>query len=129
MVFHPYEFAYKHSYHPAVTVWPKSIWIKGSGWWQNTTTASKYRICINWNPPFQTQIYIVNSKKYNFSKFFESLQFFLLYNTKKKLNTSCSLDFSLFPKEIFVSLKKLLLKFYEVRSNRGDFNWCWFWAS
>ena len=30
-----------------------------------TTTASKYipkrpRICINWNPPFQTQIYLVN---------------------------------------------------------------------
>ena len=31
----------------------------------STTTASKYipkrpRICINWNPPFQTQIYLVN---------------------------------------------------------------------
>ena len=22
-----------------------------------------------------------------------------------------------------------ILKFYEVRSERGDFNWCWFWAS
>ena len=25
--------------------------------------------------------------------------------------------------------KKLLLKYYEVRSERGDFNWCWFCAS
>jgi hypothetical protein len=25
--------------------------------------------------------------------------------------------------------KKLLLKFLEVRSERGDFNWCWFWVS
>ena len=34
----------------------------------NNTAASKYiprrpRISINWNPPFQTQIYLVNSKK------------------------------------------------------------------
>ena len=37
----------------------KSVWLV-----TNTTTASKYilkrtRICINWNPPFQTQIYLV----------------------------------------------------------------------
>ena len=41
------------------TVWPEPIWKK-----VNTTTASKYipkrpRICINWNTPFQTQIYLV----------------------------------------------------------------------
>ena len=37
----------------------KSVWLV-----TNTTTASKYipnrtRICVNWNPPFQTQIYLV----------------------------------------------------------------------
>ena len=37
----------------------KSFWLV-----TNTTTASKYipkrtRICINWNPPFKTQIYLV----------------------------------------------------------------------
>ena len=40
---------------------------------KNTTAASKYiprrpRISINWNPPFQTQIYLVNSKKWKISK-------------------------------------------------------------
>ena len=40
---------------------------------KNTTAASKYiprrpRISINLNPPFQTQIYLVNSKKWKISK-------------------------------------------------------------
>ena len=48
----------------------------------NTTAASKYiprrpRISINWNPPFQTQIYLLNSKKQKNSKNFESLRKFL----------------------------------------------------
>ena len=55
----------------------------------STTTSSKYiarrpRICINWNPSFQTQIYLI---------------------------------------------KNSFWKIYEVRSERGDFNWFRFWAS
>ena len=47
-----------------VTVWPEPIWKKSKDFSTSTTTASKYipkrpRICINWNPPFQTQIYLV----------------------------------------------------------------------
>ena len=42
------------------TVWPEPIWIKVSGWWQippqhqSTYLPKRTRICINWNPPFQT---------------------------------------------------------------------------
>ena len=42
------------------------------------------------------------------------------FTIHKKLNKSCSLEkIFLFLKKNFVSLKKLLLKFYEVRSERG----------
>ena len=46
------------------TLWPEPIWIKVSGWWQIPPRHQKYipkrtRICINWNPLIQTQIYLV----------------------------------------------------------------------
>ena len=56
------------SHSMAITILKKSKEIM-----KNTTAASKYiprrpRISINWNPPFQTQIYLVNSKKWKISK-------------------------------------------------------------
>ena len=70
----------------------------------NTTAASKYksrrpRIYINWNSPFQTNMYIVKV-----------------------------------PVDVKIVKKDLLHEnsfwyIYEVRFERGDFNWCWFWAS
>ena len=101
----------------------------------STTTASKYihrrpRISINWNPTFQTQIYLVNSKKLKKLKNFESLRIFFCFTIHKNPNKSCSLEkLFLFLKKKNLVWKKLPLKFYEVRSERGDFNWCWFWAS
>ena len=62
----------------------------------STTTASKYipkrpKICINWNPPFQTQIYLV----------------------KVPLNVNIVKQ--------DLANKKTVWKFYEVRSERGGF--------
>ena len=96
----------------------------------NTIAASNYiprcpRISINWNPPFWTQIYLVNFQK--FSNHSEII--FCLTIHKNWTKVVPWKKFFLFLKNFFVSLKKLLLKFYEVRSERGDFNWCWFWAS
>ena len=73
----------------------------------STTTASNYipkslGICINWNPPergFQTQIYLV----------------------KVPLNVNIV--------EKIYFIRNSFWKFYKVRSERGDFNWCRFWAS
>ena len=47
------------------TAWPEPIWIKVKKSWKIPPhSASKHmpkrpRLCINWNPPFQTQIYLV----------------------------------------------------------------------
>ena len=77
----------------------KSFWLV-----TNTTTASKYipkrtRICINWYPTFQTQNYLA----------------------KVHLNVNIVKQDLLH--------KNSFWKFYEVRSESGDFNWCWFWSS
>ena len=74
----------------------KSVWRV-----TNTTTVSKYiprrtRISINLNPPFQTQIYLVK----------------------------VSLNVNIVKQDILQ--KNSFWKFYEVRSERGDFKWCWF---
>ena len=65
-----------HDHSTAIAILNKSEEIV-----KNTTAASKYiprrpRISINWNPPFQTQIYLVNSKKWKISKIFDSLRNF-----------------------------------------------------
>ena len=42
----------------------KSTWIKVKSWWQilpqyQSTYPKRLRICINWNPPFQTKLYLL----------------------------------------------------------------------
>ena len=69
----------------------KSVWLV-----TNTTTASEFipkrtRIYINWNPPFQTQIYLV----------------------KVPLNVNIEQVDLLHKKQVF-------LQFYEARSKKGD---------
>ena len=76
-----------------------SVWLV-----TNTPTASKYipkwtKIYINWNPPFLTQIYLV----------------------KVPLNVN------IVKQDLLHKIS--FWKFYEVRYERGDFNWCWFWSS
>ena len=103
---------------------------------KNTTAASKYiprrpRIIINWNPPFQTSLH-KNSKEFFFrltkfffqeqKKFFQGITFvqFFRYCKAKK-------NFRAIRKFLnFLFFWNLLSKF---GSERGDFNWCWFWAS
>ena len=47
-----------------LTVWPQPIWKKVRSWWQIPPQHQRRpRISIIWNPPFQTQIYLVDSKK------------------------------------------------------------------
>ena len=43
------------------TVWPEPIWIKAKSSWQilHKYISKRARICLNWNSPFQTQIYLV----------------------------------------------------------------------
>ena len=83
----------------------------------NITAATKYiprrpRISINWNPPFQTQIYLVNSKKYIiFQKFLNRSKFFFGFTIHKKLNKSCSLEF------FFCSWKKNCLSEKTLKEN------------
>jgi hypothetical protein len=79
------------------------IWIKEKKVLNSTTTAAKYilkrpRICNNWNPPFQTQIYLV----------------------KVPLNVNIV-------KKIYF-IKNIFWKFYQVRSERRDFNWYRVWG-
>ena len=55
------------------TVWPELIWIKVKKVLTSTTTASKYipkrpRICINWNPPFQTSLHKIFKNCFLLSK-------------------------------------------------------------
>ena len=69
----------------------------------NTTTASKYipkrpKICISWNSPFQT------SKNKPF-------KIWILFLSQYDKCAHCGK----------ISLSKM-------GSERGDFNWCWFWA-
>ena len=107
-----------------ITVWPQPILIKSVWLVTNTTAASRrLRISINWNPTFQTFFMkqIFKNQNENFS---DHSDFFLLYikNWTKVVPL----------KKIFCSWKKILLvwnffllKFYEVRSERWDFNLCW----
>ena len=69
------------------------------------TKASKYipkrsRICINWNPPFQIQIYSVKLPQ----------------------------NVNIVKQDLHNHNKNSFWKFYEMRSERGDFNWYKFWA-
>ena len=69
-------------------------------------------------------------KKKKFQNFSDHSKIFFCCTIHKKLNKSCSLKkFFLFLKKNVVSIKKIFLKFYEVRSERWDFNLCWFWVS
>ena len=66
----------------------------------NTTTASKYiprraRICINWNPPFKTQIYFVKARP----------------------------SVNIVKEDLHNSLKQFLTNLWS-EVWKGDFNWC-----
>ena len=64
-------------------------------------------------------------KKEKIQKISDRSEIFFCFTICKKLNQSCSLEKNfLFLKKKFVSLKKITLKFYEVRSERWDFNLC-----
>ena len=95
--------------------------------WHHKNLLSKVSFCDATPDPKFFEIFYFSKTLSKF--FFGSLRiFFLLFNTLKKLNKCCFLDkMFLFLKKSFVSLK-ILLKFCEVRSERGDFNWCWFWT-
>ena len=83
-------------------------------------------------PPFKPFLWSKFSKIKKFKKFriAPNLFFFFCFTIHKKLNKSCFWEkLFLFLKIKIASLKILLLKFYEVRAERGDFNWCWFLAS
>ena len=98
------------------TVWPEPILKKVSGWWQippqhqSTYLGGPESASIE-IPPFRPFLWCKFPKIKIFKNFRIAPKFFC--SLKKKL----------------LVWKKLLLKFYEVRSERGDFNWCWFWAS
>ena len=95
------------------TVWPEPILKKVSGWWQippqhqSTYLGGPESASIE-IPPFRPFLWCKFSKMEIFKKF--------------------RITF-LFLKRIFFSLKILFLRSYEVGSERGDFSWCWFWAS
>ena len=95
---------------------------------KNTTAASKYiprrpKISINWNPPFQTQIYLVNSKKWKISKIFESLRnfFFALQYLKNWTKVVSWKKIFCSWKKNFVSLKKISFEFLCSEVWKGGF--------
>ena len=72
---------------------------------------------MNWNPPRWVPIYLMIFENRKFSD--HSKNFFCLTIHKKTEQKLFLGNFFFVPKKFFVSLKKLLLKFYEVRSERG----------
>ena len=56
------------------TVWPEPIWVKTNSSWlllpqhQSTYLPKRPRICINWNPPFQTSLHKIFKHCFLYSK-------------------------------------------------------------
>ena len=88
------------------------------------------RISINWNPPFQTSLHKISEEVFfRLTIFFSGTIFFskkqLLFSFLCIVRQKKILEWSeKFWKIIFFG--NLLSKF---GSERGDFNWCRFWAS
>ena len=122
--------AYHHK--DVFTVWPQPIWKKT--WWQippqhqSTYLGGPESASIE-IPPFRTILWCKFPKIKIFKNFRIAPKFFFALQYIKNWTEVVPWNFFLFLKKKLLVWKKLLLKFYEVRSERGDFNWCWFWAS
>ena len=110
------------------------IWIKVKTWWQilpqhqSTYLGGPESASIE-IPPFRPFLPYVFWKKIKIKIFRIAPKFFFALQYIKNWTKVVTGTNFFVPEKKIVSLKKNLLNFYEVRSERGDFNWCWFWAS
>ena len=118
----------------AATVWPQPIWKKVRSWWQippqhQSAYLGGPESALIEIPHFRPFLWSKFSKIKNFKKFLSAPNFFFpLQYIKNRIKVVSLKNFFCSWKKKLV-WEKLLLKFYEVRSEREDFNWCWFWAS